>query len=68
MVLEVDVHSVSCPGVWLSKKSPVFLSLCFLGYHVQTKPFPASFPLLFGDKFIFERTFTGENKSVHFLY
>ena len=55
----MDVHSVTCPGVWFPCKSPVYLSLCFLGFHVKTKPFPAAFPLLFGDKFVFEKTFPG---------
>ena len=57
--LEVDVHAVTCPGVWFPCKSPVYLSICFLGFHVRTKPFPANFPLLFNDKFVFEKTFPG---------
>ncbi len=59
--VEVDVHSVTCPGVWFPCKSPVYLSICFLGFHVKTKPFPAAFPLLFGDKFVFEKTFPGKS-------
>ena len=47
---EVEVHSVSCPGVFFACKGPVHLSICFLGFHVKTKPFPPSFPLLFHDK------------------
>ena len=47
-------------GVWFPCKSPVYLSICFLGFHVKTKPFPATFPLLFGDKFVMEKTFPGE--------
>ena len=58
--LEVDVHAVTCPGVWFPCKSPVYLSICFLGFHVRTKPFPANFPLLFNDKFVFEKTFPGK--------
>ena len=61
--VEVDVHSVTCPGVWFPCKSPVYLSICFLGFHVKTKPFPAAFPLLFGDKFVFEKTFPGKWKN-----
>ena len=60
--LEVDVHAVTCPGVWFPCKSPVYLSICFLGFHVRTKPFPANFPLLFNDKFIFEKTFPGNKE------
>ena len=59
-IFQVDVHSVTCPGVWFPCKSPVYLSICFLGFHVKTKPFPAAFPLLFGDKFVFEKTFPGK--------
>ena len=29
----------------------VHLSVCFLGFHVKTKPFPPSFPLLFHDRY-----------------
>ena len=58
--LEVDIHAVTCPGVWFTRKGPVFLSICFLGYHVKTKPFPPNFPFLFGDKFVFEKTFPGK--------
>ena len=61
--IEVDVHAVTCPGVWFNCKSPVYLSICFLGFHVRTKPFPANFPLLFSDKFIFEKTFPGKAGS-----
>jgi len=43
----------------------VHLSICFLGFHIKTKPFPATFPLLFGDKFILEKTFPGKF-SLHF--
>lgn len=57
--LEVDIHAVTCPGVWFNRKAPVFLSICFLGYHVKTKLFPPTFPLLFNDKFVFEKTFPG---------
>ena len=61
--IEVDVHAVTCPGVWFACKSPVYLSICFLGFHVRTKPFPANFPLLFADKFIFEKTFPGKRRN-----
>ena len=47
---EVEIHSVSCPGVFFPCKGPVHLSICFLGFHVKTKPFPPSFPLLFHDR------------------
>ena len=47
---EVEIHSVSCPGVFFACKGPVHLSICFLGFHVKTKPFPPSFPLLFHDR------------------
>jgi hypothetical protein len=32
------------------------------GFHVKTKPFPATFPLLFGDKFVMEKTFPGKGR------
>ncbi|XP_040569154.1 uncharacterized protein [Lepeophtheirus salmonis] len=59
LTLDMEIHAVSCPGVWFSHKGPIYLSVCFLGFHVRTKPFPPTFPLLFGDKFLFEKTFPG---------
>nr|ACO14887.1 C9orf68 homolog [Caligus clemensi] len=59
LTLDMEIHAVTCPGVWFSHKGPIYLSVCFLGFHVRTKPFPPTFPLLFGDKFLFEKTFPG---------
>ncbi len=63
--LELDLHAITCPGVWFSNKAPVFVSVCFLGFHVRSKPFPAAFPLLFADKFVFEKTFAGAGSRLN---
>ncbi|XP_050687041.1 spermatogenesis associated 6-like protein [Eriocheir sinensis] len=50
---------VSCPGVWLPGRGRCSLSLCLLGFHTRTNKLPPVFPLLYHDKFKFERTFVG---------
>ncbi|XP_071525062.1 uncharacterized protein [Panulirus ornatus] len=62
---EIDIHAVSCPGVWLPGRGRCSLSLCMLGFHTRTNKLPPVFPLLFHEKFKFERTFVGvRNLSV----
>ncbi|XP_047738786.1 spermatogenesis-associated protein 6 [Hyalella azteca] len=56
---EVNVHAVSCPGVWLPGKGRCSLSLCLLGFHTRTNFQAPVFPLLFHEKFRFQRTFLG---------
>ncbi|XP_069995509.1 uncharacterized protein [Penaeus vannamei] len=56
---EIDVHAVSCPGVWLPGRGRCSLSVCLLGFHTRTNKLPPVFPLLYHEKFKFERTFVG---------
>ncbi|KAI3375856.1 hypothetical protein L3Q82_004133 [Scortum barcoo] len=48
-------EAVSCPGVHLSAKDDVYLSMCFMGQYRQSECLPAVFPLLFHEKMTFEK-------------
>ncbi|XP_014674158.1 PREDICTED: uncharacterized protein LOC106814359 [Priapulus caudatus] len=56
-IVDIAVHAVTCPGVWLPKAGDVYLHLHLWGDHAQTKFFPAAFPLFFHDKLRFEKVF-----------
>nr|XP_053637248.1 uncharacterized protein LOC128692199 [Cherax quadricarinatus] len=65
LTTEIDIHAVSCPGVWLPGRGRCSLSVCLLGFHTRTNKLPPVFPLLYHEKFKFERTFVGvRNLSV----
>ncbi|XP_063218206.1 spermatogenesis associated 6-like protein isoform X2 [Bacillus rossius redtenbacheri] len=54
--VELNVHAVTCPGVWLSARGRVALRVAMLGTSVRTSRVPPVFPLLFHSKFIFQKT------------
>ncbi|XP_059840246.1 spermatogenesis-associated protein 6 isoform X2 [Hypanus sabinus] len=60
-VLKLTVHlkiqAVTCPGVYLSEKDDVYVSVCMLGKFQKTKFLPSIFPLTFNDKMKFEKSF-----------
>ncbi|XP_062828022.1 spermatogenesis associated 6-like protein isoform X4 [Anolis carolinensis] len=57
VVVELQVHSVSCPGVHLAEKSDVYLHVCIMGQCKETDCLPPTFPLLFHEKMWFEKIF-----------
>ncbi|XP_075683622.1 spermatogenesis associated 6-like protein isoform X2 [Rhinoderma darwinii] len=57
VVVELQIHAVTCPGVFLPDKDDVFLNVSILGQSKETKCFPAVFPLLFHEKMRFEKVF-----------
>ncbi|XP_038124422.1 spermatogenesis associated 6-like protein [Cyprinodon tularosa] len=54
---EVKLGAVSCPGVRLSAKNDIFLSMFFMDQLHQSESLPAVFPLLFHQKMTFEKIF-----------
>ncbi|KAK2852019.1 hypothetical protein Q5P01_008295 [Channa striata] len=58
VVVEVKFRAVSCPGVHLTSKDDIYLSMYFMGQYRHSEHLPAVFPLLFYEKMIFEKIFT----------
>ncbi|XP_056378248.1 spermatogenesis associated 6-like protein [Hyla sarda] len=57
VVVELQIHAVTCPGVFLPDKDDVFLNVSILGQSKETRSLPAVFPLLFHEKMRFEKVF-----------
>lgn len=57
VVVELQVHAVTCPGVFLPDKDDIFLNVGILGQSKETRSLPAVFPLLFHEKMRFEKVF-----------
>ncbi|XP_068020000.1 spermatogenesis-associated protein 6 isoform X1 [Melanerpes formicivorus] len=56
-VLQLDVRSITCPGVLLKDKEELYLSVSVLGQYKKTQRVPAAFPLFFQEKLVFEKAF-----------
>ncbi|CAM9271544.1 unnamed protein product [Lampetra planeri] len=56
-VFEFHLTSVSCPGVHLTAKDDLYVSVYFLGQCRQSEHVPAVFPLRFHQKMVFEKVF-----------
>nr|CAD7437420.1 unnamed protein product [Timema bartmani] len=50
---------VTCPGTWLCPNGKVILRVTMLGTKVRTSSMTPVFPLLYHEKFIFQKTFSG---------
>ncbi|XP_040276259.1 spermatogenesis associated 6-like protein isoform X1 [Bufo bufo] len=57
VVVELQIHAVTCPGVFLPDKDDIFLSVSILSQSKETRCLPAVFPLLFHEKMRFEKVF-----------
>ncbi|XP_071444427.1 spermatogenesis-associated protein 6 isoform X2 [Hetaerina americana] len=55
VVIVLDIHAVTCPGVWLCPNGKVRLKTNILGFSSKTKCLPPIFPLLFHEQFVFEK-------------
>ncbi|XP_067391616.1 spermatogenesis-associated protein 6 isoform X3 [Emydura macquarii macquarii] len=56
--LELELRSITCPGVLLKDKNELYLSVCVFGQYKKTQCVPAAFPLFLEEKLIFEKVFT----------
>ncbi|XP_048505059.1 spermatogenesis-associated protein 6 isoform X2 [Athalia rosae] len=57
--IELDLHAVTCPGVWLCPNGKVALQLNTFNNCIESRQITPIFPLLFHDKFTFKKVFTG---------
>ncbi|XP_053322113.1 spermatogenesis associated 6-like protein [Spea bombifrons] len=57
VVVELQIHAVTCPGVFLPEKGDLFLNVSLMGLCKETGCLPAIFPLLFHEKMRFEKVF-----------
>ncbi|XP_015725996.1 spermatogenesis-associated protein 6 [Coturnix japonica] len=56
-VLQLEIRSITCPGVVLKDKEELYLTVTILGQYKKTRAVPAAFPLFFQEKLVFEKTF-----------
>ncbi|KAM4895586.1 spermatogenesis-associated protein 6 [Sylvia borin] len=56
-VLQLELRSITCPGVVLKDKQELYLSVFVLGKYKKTECVPAVFPLFFQERLLFEKTF-----------
>ncbi|XP_046407651.1 uncharacterized protein LOC124172267 isoform X2 [Ischnura elegans] len=55
VMINLDVHAVTCPGVWLCPNGKVCLKINILGFSSKTQCLPPVFPLLYHEQFSFEK-------------
>ncbi|XP_058698760.1 spermatogenesis-associated protein 6 [Poecile atricapillus] len=56
-VLQLELRSITCPGVLLKDKQELYLGVFVLGQYNKTECVPAVFPLFFQERLVFEKAF-----------
>uniref|UniRef100_A0A2C9JHG1 Spermatogenesis-associated protein 6 N-terminal domain-containing protein n=1 Tax=Biomphalaria glabrata TaxID=6526 RepID=A0A2C9JHG1_BIOGL len=56
-VVDLQIHALSAPGVWLPSKEDVYLSISLFNQYRNTRLLTSIFPLLVHEKFQFEKTY-----------
>ncbi|CAL7952512.1 unnamed protein product [Xylocopa violacea] len=56
--IRLELHAVTCPGVWLCPNGKIALRITSLGSTIQSHRVSPIFPLLFHNEFHFKKTFT----------
>ncbi|XP_038000449.1 spermatogenesis-associated protein 6 isoform X2 [Motacilla alba alba] len=56
-VLQLELRSITCPGVQLKDKQELYLSVFVFGQYHKTECVPAAFPLFFQERLLFEKEF-----------
>ncbi|XP_014483271.1 PREDICTED: uncharacterized protein LOC106748869 [Dinoponera quadriceps] len=56
--IHLDIHAVTCPGVWLCPNGKVALRIDILNSCAESRRISPIFPLLFHDRFAFSKVFT----------
>ncbi|XP_076231575.1 uncharacterized protein LOC143177500 isoform X2 [Calliopsis andreniformis] len=56
--VQLDLHAITCPGVWLCPNGKVALRITSLGSTLESHRVSPIFPLLFHNEFNFKKTFT----------
>jgi len=57
--VEIVAHGVSCPGAYLARRDDIYVTISLFGQTRRTLFSSSLFPLLFNDKFYFEKVFYG---------
>ncbi|XP_062353400.1 spermatogenesis-associated protein 6 [Cinclus cinclus] len=55
--LQLELRSITCPGVLLKDKQELYLNVFVLGQYSKTECVPAVFPLFFQERLVFEKEF-----------
>ncbi|XP_053994292.1 spermatogenesis-associated protein 6 [Hylaeus volcanicus] len=56
--VQLDLHAVTCPGVWLCPNGKIALRMTTIGSTLESHRVSPIFPLLFHNEFNFKKTFT----------
>ncbi|XP_067678355.1 spermatogenesis associated 6-like protein isoform X3 [Haliotis asinina] len=56
-VVDLNINTVSAPGVWLPSKEDIYLSVCVFNQYRNTRLVTSVFPLLINETFRFEKTY-----------